>query len=75
MVGAQLKKVLLAKGKDTWNAEVNFDIVDTGNGFVPPDLPPKINVIVTDATKENFNGRDPVFAGCGGSIPFMEIFS
>ena len=73
--GAQLKKALLAKGPDTWNAKIDYEIVDTGNGFVPPDLPPKINEIVADATRENFNGNEPVFAGCGGSIPFMEIFS
>ena len=74
-IAKQLEKTLLAKGKDTWNAKIDFEMCDVGNGFVPPDLPPKLNQIVKDASKEVYSGREPVYAGCGGSIPFMEIFS
>ena len=42
-IGEQLRKTLLAKGNDTWNAKIDFEIVDVGNGFVPPNLPPKLN--------------------------------
>ena len=73
-IGQQLQKALLAKGNDTWDAKVDFEIVDVGNGFVPPDLPPTIKENVRSASNECFDGKDPVYAGCGGSIPFMEIF-
>jgi hypothetical protein len=27
------------------------------------------------SSKEIFDGEEPVFVGCGGSIPFMEVMS
>ena len=71
----QLKKALEAKGKDTFNAKVEFEAYDGENGFAAPDLPPKLKQIVLNSSKDVFVGRDPVYAGCGGSIPFMEIFA
>jgi len=31
--------------------------------------------IVFESTREVFDGNDPIFVGCGGSIPFMEVMS
>lgn len=59
----------------TYGAKVEFEVGDIGNGFCAPDLPADIKSVVFQSTKEVFEGRDPVFVGCGGSIPFMEIFS
>jgi hypothetical protein len=30
---------------------------------------------VFESTKEVFDGNEPIFIGCGGSIPFMEVMS
>ena len=76
-IAKQLRKVLLDKKKNesTFNAKIDFELVDVGNGFAAPDLPPKLKAIVRNSSKEVYNGNDPIYAGDGGSIPFMEIFS
>ena len=72
----QLRKVLLdKKPDDSFNAKVDFSVVDIGNGFSAPDLPPKLKRIILTSTKEAYGGREPIYSGDGGSIPFMEIFS
>ena len=49
--------------------------MDKGNGFCAPELPEDIKSVLFRSSKEVFDGRDPLFVGCGGSIPFMEIFA
>ncbi len=38
-------------------------------------MDPKLKEAFFKANKQVFNGKDPLFVGCGGSIPFMEFFS
>lgn len=72
----QLRRVITETPVEvTYGARVEFEVVDKGNGFCAPDLPQAMKDIVYQSTREVFEGRDPVFVGCGGSIPFMEIFS
>ena len=72
----QLKKGFMeAPESVTYGATVVFDNVEKGNGFCAPDLPENVERAVTASTKEVFEGKEPVYVGCGGSIPFMEIFS
>ena len=59
----------------TYGAKIEFTVEDGGNGFCAPDLPQDMKDIVYQSTKECFDGKDPIFSGCGGSIPFMEIFA
>jgi len=44
-------------------------------GFCAPEFSPELKKIVFEATREVFEGKDPIFIGCGGSIPFMEVMS
>ena len=55
--------------------KVNFSCDDFGDGFDAPDLPPHIKEPLNFATAEIFGGAQPLYVGCGGSIPFMEVFS
>jgi len=59
----------------TYGANVEFEVYDKANGFCAPDLPEDIKAVVHQSTKEVFDGKDPIFVGCGGAIPFMEIFA
>ena len=71
-----LKKAFTeAPVEETFGAKVEFEIVDKGNGFCAPDLPEDIKSVVYQSSKDVFDGKDPLFVGCGGSIPFMEIFA
>mmetsp|Transcript_29286 Transcript_29286/g.38997 ORF Transcript_29286/g.38997 Transcript_29286/m.38997 type:complete len:185 (+) Transcript_29286:909-1463(+) len=75
-LAAKMKQAIMdAPAEITYNAKVDFEVVDKGSGFCAPDLPANVEQAVFKSTKEVFEGRDPVFVGCGGSIPFMEIFS
>ena len=72
----QLRKAFIeAPEAVTFGAKVDFTVVDAGNGFCAPDLPTQVEQALLNSTKEVFEGREPVFVGCGGSIPFMEVFS
>lgn len=51
-------------------------IGEGGNGFDAPKLPEEIESKFTEAHKAVFGeANPPMFIGCGGSIPFMEVFS
>ena len=52
-----------------------MEVVDVADGFCAPEFSPELKKIVFDSTNEVFNGKDPIFIGCGGSIPFMEVMS
>ena len=60
---------------DTFGAKIKFDVVDVADGFCAPDFTEHIKNIVFESTREVFDGKDPIFVGCGGSIPFMEVMS
>ncbi len=45
------------------------------NGFDTKALDPSIKEAFFEANKVVFGGNEPLFVGCGGSIPFMEFFS
>jgi hypothetical protein len=45
------------------------------NGFDTRELDEDIKKAFFEANKYVFNGNEPLFTGCGGSIPFMEFFS
>lgn len=49
-------------------------MVDAAEGFCAPDLPPKVKDIV-NASCERVHGKQPVYTGEGGAIPFMGIFA
>jgi len=72
-VEAQLRKVLIEDQKDdTFGAKIEMEVVDIGDGFCAPDMDDNLKNIVFESTKEIFK-REPIFIGCGGSIPFMEV--
>jgi len=72
-VEAQLRKVLIEDQKeDTFGAKIDMEVVDIGDGFCAPELDEKLKKIVFESSQDVFK-RDPIFIGCGGSIPFMEV--
>lgn len=70
-----LESALTTQGPDTFNAEIKFEVVDTGDGFCAPEFTPELKEIVYSSSRDMFDNNEPVFIGCGGSIPFMEVFS
>lgn len=70
-----LEKILTEQSDDTFGAEIKFSLVDAGDGFCAPEFTPELKEIVYSSSKQVFKGNEPVFIGCGGSIPFMEVFS
>ena len=59
---------------DTFGAKVEFEITDAAPGFCAPDLPQRIKEIVNDSSQLVY-GRQPIYTGAGGAIPFMSLFS
>ena len=46
-----------------------------GNGFDAPQLPTSLQSVLTESHKTVFGAENiPLYVGCGGSIPFMEVF-
>ena len=60
---------------DTFGAQIEFEVGDVAEGFLAPDLPPNIKKVVNEANAEVFDGRQPIYTGCGGAIPFMGLFA
>lgn len=61
---------------EQYNSKVEISIGEGGNGFDAPKLPEEIQEKFTEAHKQVFGeGNVPMFIGCGGSIPFMEVFA
>lgn len=69
-----LREKLTADGPDTFGAKIEFTCLDAGDGFDAPDLPPALKTWLNEATAEVFGGAKPLYVGCGGSIPFMDVF-
>lgn len=72
-VAARLKEIFKG-GEETFGAKIDFDVVDIGDGFCAPELKDDLKEAVFKSTQEVFS-QDPIFIGCGGSIPFMEVMS
>ena len=70
-----IKSKLEADGPETFGAKVEVTIDEGGNGFDAPKLPAELEEKFFKAHAEVFSQNQPMFIGCGGSIPFMEIFS
>lgn len=60
--------------RDTYGAQVELSYFGD-NGFDTKALDEGVQKAFFDANKYVFNGNVPIFVGCGGSIPFMEMFS
>ena len=70
-----LEEKLTAQGDDTFGARIEFECLDAGDGFDAPDLPAKLKQCLNEATAEIFANKPPLYVGCGGSIPFMDVFA
>ena len=74
---AEIVKARLTEGVEdlTYNAQVEVIIAGAGNGFDAPKLPQAIEDKFNSAHRAVFgDSSKPMFVGCGGSIPFMEVF-
>ncbi len=65
----------LISGGEVYGAKVEIVGCDGGNGFDTKELKADVKDAFFKANKEVFGGNEPIFVGCGGSIPFMEFFS
>lgn len=62
--------------EETFGAKIQFELAgEAAPGFCAPDLPEDVKRVVSQSSKEVFDGKEPLYVGCGGSIPFMEIFA
>ena len=68
-----LKEKLTESGPETFGALLEFECLDSGDGFDAPDLPAELKTPLNDASDEVF-GNKPVYVGCGGSIPIAGHF-
>ena len=67
---------MLTKADDsTFGAKIEFELCDVADGFCAPEFQDALKDNVMGSSKEIFDGEEPVFIGCGGSIPFMEVMS
>ena len=70
-----LREKLTADGPETFGADIKFELADASNGFDAPDLKPAFKSALGLAIETVFGrGKVPLYAGIGGSIPFMEVF-
>lgn len=65
---AELKSILEAD--PPYGAQVTFDAESAGNGWNAPAVAPWLAAAVDQASQRHF-GKDAVYMGEGGSIPFM----
>jgi len=70
-----VKRVILVDKSNTYGAKVEIKSFNGDNGFNTKELDSGIKKAFFDANRAVFNGNEPIFIGCGGSIPFMEFFS
>ena len=71
-----MEEKLTAASEDTFGAKLEYTLIDGGDGFKAPDLPYKVKQSLDAATVEIFGvGKEPLSVGCGGAIPFMDIFT
>ena len=71
-----LQQRLTEQDKDTFGAIIEFECIDSGDGFDAPDLPSAMKESLNQANQSVFGiDKQPLYVGCGGSIPFMEVFS
>lgn len=65
---ADLEKLILSD--PPYGAKVEIKQLSVGPGLNAPDLTPALEKTVADASKQ-FYGKDPIYYGEGGSIPFL----
>lgn len=70
-----LREHFLREGDDTYGAKVEFEVVDAAEGFCAPDLPPTVKEIVNSSVARVHGGKQPIYKGDGGAIPFMGLFA
>lgn len=71
---AEIVKAKLTEA-EPYNSQVEVSIAGAGNGFDAPKLPEELENKFNEAHKTVFGDSNvPMFVGCGGSIPFMEVF-
>ena len=71
----KLREVLTYDDDSTFGAKIDFEPCNAADGFCAPEFQDALRENVIGSSKEIFNGEEPVFVGCGGSIPFMEVMS
>jgi len=75
-INALLEAKLTEASASTFGAKLEYTLIDGGDGFKAPDLPYPIKKQLDAATVEIFGvGNEPLSVGCGGAIPFMDIFT
>jgi acetylornithine deacetylase/succinyl-diaminopimelate desuccinylase-like protein len=57
-----------------YGAQVRFEVDSATTGWNAPTLAPWLEASIMRASKEIY-GRDAVYSGCGGTIPFMGMLS
>lgn len=68
-------KLTEKRDEETYNADIEVIIGEGGNGFDAPKLPEEIQSKFFESHHAVFGEQNPpMFIGCGGSIPFMEVF-
>lgn len=73
---SRLRQILVEDERnESFGAKISLEVAGMGDGFCAPEFSPELKEIVFEATREVFEGKDPIFIGCGGSIPFMEVMS
>ena len=71
-IGKQMKALLEAD--PPYSAHVDYELIDGTDGWNAPAFGPWLNEALQSASMTYF-GKQPVFMGEGGSIPFMGLLS
>jgi acetylornithine deacetylase/succinyl-diaminopimelate desuccinylase-like protein len=75
-VAEKIEKIISEPGQDYFGAQVKVHVVDAADGFDSPDLPQNLKESLVKANEEVFGaGKIPIYVGCGGAIPFMEVMA
>jgi acetylornithine deacetylase/succinyl-diaminopimelate desuccinylase-like protein len=56
-------------------AKVTWDYRKGGNGYLAPEVEPWLDDSCMSASHKYFNGKDALYMGEGGSIPYVSLFT